>query len=453
MRKTFFTSLILIMYVCLVNAQQVPDFSMMGYAAMEGEGDFYNAGGTTGGKGGEVVTPQSFAELKMYAEDTTKPYIILITKEFTSEQPCYVISGTGELVTAETTGASLSTYGEVLKLGSNKSLIGVGENAFFNRIGINVNTQSNIIIRNIKFTMNGVPTSKDNEMKVIALRNGVEVLIGDPDCIGIQADITSAKVNYAHHFWIDHCEFLNGDANYKDRYDGLIDIKNNVQFVTLSWNKFHNHDKACLSGKGNTDDYPRTVTMHHNYFLEIEGSRLPLQRGGYYHYFNNYMMNCQDGYNLRAKAQAYIEGCYFKNTKAPIFQKNEGEGATLVDLIFDNCRRIPRPYVVEGVKYDEIYDIPSSEYRPPYQYSSFLDEAKDIPTIVPAYSGIGKIKDEYEGGTGVLPLEESKAQKEVLTTKYYSIVGTESNEVQNKGITIVKTIYTDGSYESRKVIK
>ena len=95
-------------------------------------------------------------------------------------------------------------------------------------------------------------------MKVIALRDGVEVLIGDPYCIGIQADKTSAKVDFGHHFWIDHCEFYNGDAAFKDRYDGLLDMKNNIQFVTLSWNKFYNHDKACLSGKGNSDAYPRT---------------------------------------------------------------------------------------------------------------------------------------------------------------------------------------------------
>lgn len=453
MQKTFLTSLLCMMCLCIANAQQAPDFSMMGYAAMEGEGDFYNAGGTTGGQGGEIVIPNSFAELKKYAEDLSKPYVILITKEFTSEQPCYVITSTGALATKETSGATLSTYGEILKLGSNKSIIGVGQDAFFNRIGINVNTQSNIIIRNIKFTMNGVPASKDNEMKVIALRDGVEVLIGDPDCIGIQADKTSAKVDFGHHFWIDHCEFYNGDAAFKDRYDGLLDMKNNIQFVTLSWNKFYNHDKACLSGKGNSDAYPRTVTMHHNYFLNIQGSRLPLQRGGFYHYFNNYMNNCQDGYDLRAKAQAYIEGCYFKDTKAPVMPSDEGEGATLTDMIFDNCRRIPAIYAQDGVKYDKLFDIPSSDYRPPYEYSAFLHEAKDIPTIVPTYSGVGKIKDEYGGTTGISPLENSNVQKEVMSTKYYSITGAELNETQNRGITIVKTIYTDGSFKAEKVLR
>ena len=377
---------------------------MMGYAAMEGEGSFYNAGGTTGGKGGTVVTPQSFAELKRYVEDEKTPYVILIDREFTSEQPCYVISSTGALVSKETAGASISTYGEVLKIGSNKSIIGVGDKAFFNRIGLNVNTQSNIIIRNIKFTFNGVPTSRDGEMKVIALRNGVEVLVGDPDCISIQADINSASKDFAHHFWVDHCEFFNGDAATKDRYDGLLDMKNNVQYTTISWCKFHNHDKACLSGKGNSDDYPRTVTMHHNYFYDIQGSRLPLQRGGFYHYFNNYLENCQDGYDLRAKAQSYIEGCYFKDTKSPVMPSGEGEGATLTDVIFENCRRIPAEYAEEGVKYDQLYTIPSSEYRPPYHYAAFLHNASEVPVIVPKYVGVGIIEDEYSSVIGKSPV-------------------------------------------------
>ena len=407
---------------------------MMGYAAMEGEGSFYNAGGTTGGKGGTVVTPQSFAELKRYVEDEKTPYVILIDREFTSEQPCYVISSTGALVSKETAGASISTYGEVLKIGSNKSIIGVGDKAFFNRIGLNVNTQSNIIIRNIKFTFNGVPTSRDGEMKVIALRNGVEVLVGDPDCISIQADINSASKDFAHHFWVDHCEFFNGDAATKDRYDGLLDMKNNVQYTTISWCKFHNHDKACLSGKGNSDAYPRTVTMHHNYFYDIQGSRLPLQRGGFYHYFNNYQENCQDGYDLRAKAQAYVEGCYFKDTKAPVMPNDEGEGATLVDLIFENCRRIPSEYAEEGVKYDKLYDIPTSDYRPPYQYTAYLHSAKDVPSIVPMYCGTGKISDEYSNIIGKAPVVNIISPVQSETFMYPSAVNVHIDATDEDGV-------------------
>lgn len=293
---------------------------MVGYAAMEGEGSFYQKGGTTGGADGEIVTPATFTELKRYVEDATTPYTILITKEFTTDTPCFV-DGDGHISTSGTA----STYGEILKVGSNKTLLGVGNDAFFNRIGLVIQTQSNIIIRNIKFTMKDVPVVKSGENKVIAWRDGAEVVLGDPDCISIQADKTSAKTDYGHHYWIDHCEFFNENGVNKDRYDGLLDMKNNVQYTTISWCKFHEHSKACLSGKGNSDMYPRTVTMHHNYFLNIQGSRLPLQRGGTYHYYNNLQENCQDGYDLRSGAIAYIEGCYFKDVKSPVMPSGEGK--------------------------------------------------------------------------------------------------------------------------------
>lgn len=394
MKNKLLLSFALLLSVSLGWAQ--PDFSLIGYAAMEGEGNFYQKGGTTGGEGGAVVTPTTFSELKQYVEDASTPYIILITKEFTTDTPC-TVDNEGHIAASGTA----STYGEILKVGSNKTLLGVGDAAFFNRIGLVIQTQSNIIIRNIKFTMKNVPVVKSGENKVLAWRNGAEVTLGDPDCISIQADITSASKDYGHHYWIDHCEFFNENGVGKDRYDGLLDMKNNVQYTTISWCKFHEHSKACLSGKGNSDKYPRTVTMHHNYFYNIQGSRLPLQRGGTYHYYNNYQEECQDGYDLRAGAIAYIEGCYFKNVKAPVMPSGEGEGATLTDLIFDGCRRIPEGFTdLVTTKFDETYNIPTSSYRPPYSYQA--DPASDVPTIVPQYCGVGKIENFNDGAPKVV---------------------------------------------------
>ena len=394
MKNKLLLSLTLLLSVSLGWAQ--PDFSMIGYAAMEGEGNFYQKGGTTGGEGGQVVTPLTFSELKQYVEDASTPYVILITKEFTTDTPC-TVDNEGHIATSGTP----STYGEILKVGSNKTLLGVGDAAFFNRIGLVIQTQSNIIIRNIKFTMKNVPVVKSGENKVLAWRNGAEVTLGDPDCISIQADITSASKNYGHHYWIDHCEFFNENGVNKDRYDGLLDMKNNVQYTTISWCKFHEHSKACLSGKGNSDKYPRTVTMHHNYFYNIQGSRLPLQRGGTYHYYNNYQEECQDGYDLRCGAIAYVEGCYFKNVKSPVMPSGEGEGATLVDLIFDGCKRIPAGFTdLVTTKLDEVYDIPTSSYRPPYSYKA--DKASDIPAIVSQYCGVGKIETFNDGAPKVI---------------------------------------------------
>ena len=373
-----------------LNASDLPDYSMVGFATLNG--------GTTGGEGGEVVTVTTFAELKKYAEDATTPYVIQIQGEINTGIISY-IDNDGYLTTDHTSGKQ-TMYGEIIKLGSNKTLIGLGDNAFLNRIGINIQCQSNIIIRNIKFTFLDVPIDKSGENKVVGFRNGAEVLLGDPDCIGIQADNENLPKadRYCRNIWIDHCEFYNSLDVHKDRYDGLIDIKNDVQYVTISWCYFHDHSKACLFGKGNSDDFNRTTTLHHNYYENIKGSRLPLLRFGQHHYFNNYQYGCEDGINIRINSNAYIEACYFENTKRPIFGKSSENGkATLIDNIFKGCSKLPEGCTnIDGAKqetlgsdvsFDETSFVPSDYYS----YSSFVNDAADIPTIVKTYSGVGKL--------------------------------------------------------------
>lgn len=71
-------------------------------------------------------------------------------------------------------------------------------------------------------------------------------------------------------------------------------------------------------------------------------------------------------------------------------------GLRWFDLIFDGCRRIPTGFTdLVTTKLDEIYDIPTSSYRPPYSYQA--DKASDIPSIVPQYCGVGKIETFSDG--------------------------------------------------------
>ncbi|MEZ4892829.1 MAG: hypothetical protein R2778_07405 [Saprospiraceae bacterium] len=108
---------------------------------------------------------------------------------------------------------------------------------------------------------------------------------------------------------MDHCRFYNEDPSVMtdaDRYDGLVDIKNDVQFVTISWCYFHDHHKGCLSGSGNSDNYDRKSTLHHNLFDNIS-SRIPLQRYGKLHLLNNYVVNSENGLNVRIQSEALAE--------------------------------------------------------------------------------------------------------------------------------------------------
>ena len=413
-----------------MNAQTVEDatygtldFGVDGFAAYAGEPgtSHYLAGGTTGGAGGEVVVAENFSQLQAYLQ-STKPYIILVKNDITTGITAYVDAlSTGKLCDKQDGSEGVATtYGERIMVADNKTLIGIandkGEAPLFSRITFVILRASNVIIRNCRFTMNGAPILKSGENKIVAWREGAQKEVGDPDCIGMQADDggDDAKKYYGGHIWIDHCEFFNGNAANKDRYDGLIDCKNNIRWLTYSYNLFHDHDKACLLGKGNSDVFEgeRTISMHHNYFKDIQGSRLPKQRGSFLHYLNNYMNGCQDGWDLEVKAVSYAEACYFKNSKAPILVTDKSGSNNKINIctddgygiVYDNCSRVIKTpsagitYKNEPAKYDKEFDISSfidtwvpTDVTSTYKVNNKV-KAEQVPDFCEKYSGACKIE-------------------------------------------------------------
>lgn len=427
------------------------DFGIDGFAAIAGtEGTpHYREGGTTGGEGGKVVYASTLQQLQAYLQ-AKAPYVIIVDHDMDTGIRCYVDDlSTGHLCDAQDGSQGVATtYGERIMVAPDKTLIGVadpttGKAPLFSRITFVMQSVDNIIIRNCRFTMNGVPVLKSGENKIVAFRDGRQVEIGDPDCISIQADKSSAKTDWGAHIWIDHCEFFNGNAADKDRYDGLLDCKNNVQWMTFSYNHFHDHDKACLFGKGDSDifDGCRTISMHHNWFDNIAGSRLPLQRGGYLHYYNNYMVGSEDGWDVRTKATGYVEACYFKDSKAPIRSDREGslninksEG---YDIIYENCRRLMEGYEnIDKTKIDDVYSVNYTDWTPDMSASDYkvnhLDKTADVPAVVEKYAGAGKIEI-YKTYTDAVPAEDmdeyAKAIKDEPTAGTYDTNGNRITEV------------------------
>ncbi|HEU4779987.1 MAG TPA: hypothetical protein VFS58_08910 [Steroidobacteraceae bacterium] len=110
----------------------------------------------------------------------------------------------------------------------------------------------------------------------------------------------SISVRNATHVWIDHNRFA--DVNTADEtlpvllgrlyqvHDGHVDITNESDYVTVSWNQFLHHDKTMLIGSsdGATADRNKLrVTLHHNWFGDV-GQRVPRVRFGQVHVYNNY---------------------------------------------------------------------------------------------------------------------------------------------------------------------
>jgi len=118
------------------------------------------------------------------------------------------------------------------------------------------------------------------------------------------------QVQNASHVWIDHCTFNDGDretqslpsvwefpyddhANAVQPHDGLLDIVNASDFVTVSYNSFRNHDKTTLIGGSDTVTERNgwgalSVTLHHNEYINV-GQRTPRVRFGKVHAYSNFI--------------------------------------------------------------------------------------------------------------------------------------------------------------------
>jgi pectate lyase len=177
------------------------------------------------------------------------------------------------------------------KVASNKSVLGVGSNSGITGGGLNLSGVSNVIIRNLVF------------------RNA------DDDSINLQ--------NGTHNVWIDHNDLASG-------HDGLTDIKRGSDFVTVSWNHYHNHDKTALLGHddGNAaqDRGHLRVTYHHNWFDATTQRHPRVRFGNPVHVYNNYYVR-NSGYGVASTIEGgvLVEGNYFESVEDPY---HLGEGSS-----------------------------------------------------------------------------------------------------------------------------
>lgn len=127
----------------------------------------------------------------------------------------------------------------------------------------------------------------------------------------------------ATHIWIDHCTFDDGtrpDAlepvllgRRVQHHDGLLDITQQSNWVTVSWNHFHHHDKTTLVGSSDNqtlDQDKLKVSFHHNLYEDVK-ERTPRVRFGQVHLYNNLFVAKPDsaypfGYSIGVGASSRI---------------------------------------------------------------------------------------------------------------------------------------------------
>ena len=175
-----------------------------------------------------------------------------------------------------------------LRIKSDKTVDGRGRDIRITGMGVLTNESSNLIFENLTFTAPAITAHDTTSRRALSIHNRT------------------------HHVWVDHCTF--------EEYPLiLVDVKRGSNAVTLSWNRFENAQSGILFGL-EPDIYvdtAQTLTMHHNYFANME-ARGVLARHGKLHAYNNFFYDVkQAGIECSDSASCYISNNAF-NIETPV---------------------------------------------------------------------------------------------------------------------------------------
>ncbi len=339
---------------------------------------------TTGGGGATVLTVTTYDQFKSAITSSSASVII--------------VSGT-----IRTTDGD----GYAMKIASNKTIIGADENATIYG-GIEMSGVSNVIVRNINI-------------------QGTWPNSGPDDALAI---------HNSHHIWIDH-------VNIWDATDGILDITNESEYITISWCKFwytnaaNSHRLACLIGSGG-GDHPEDwdhlkVTYHHCWYDQLVDQRMPRVMYGQVHIYNDYYTSSGNSYciGVGSYGSAHVENNYFKNVNNPHeFMYDVYCWITAAGNIYDNTSG-KKDTGLGGSRDVSGQEFPVRPFdEPPYVYT--LDEAKDIPVVVGSGAGphdeLGNIGLMPQPGQGTVNVDLSPTlqwTKGISSTSYNISFGTD----------------------------
>lgn len=322
MRRLFYYSIVALTCLCVqeLNAQDKAN----GFASVSGK----TLETTTGGEGGQTVIAENLSDLIRYANSNV-PYII-------------IVKGTIE-----------PTSWREIDVGSNTTIVGYGTDATLKNLELHIIDKQNIIIRNL--------TVRDSYVE------------GDWD--GKENDNDGIQADNCHHLWIDHCHFTHLG-------DGLIDLRKACDYVTVSYTKLSNHNKAF--GIGWTEETDFHMTIHHCW-TDNTNQRNPSFDMGIGHLYNNYLSNIASyGNQSRGKARVIVQNSSFYKAKDPI--SISGTDATLYasNNIFNACTG------------SQTGNLSSMPFDPADSYTYTLDPVEQVEGIVTAEAGPQQeVSDQY----------------------------------------------------------
>ncbi|MEU4419061.1 pectate lyase [Actinoplanes sp. NPDC024001] len=312
-------------------------------------------GGTTGGANGTTVRATTGTEI----------HAALCNRAATDTPITIEVQGTiNHGNTTKVSGDSCNTAADRIELKgiSNVTIVGVGSGAVFDQLGIHIRDSRNIVIQNV--------TVKNVKKSGSPLSNG-------GDAIGMESTVRNV--------WVDHVT-LEASGGESEGFDGLFDMKDDVQYVTLSYSILRNSGRGGLVGSSETDTGNSFITYHHNKYENID-SRTPLLRGGVAHIYNNHYVRLNEsGINSRAGAKAKVDNNYFEDSK---------------DVLGTFYTDAAGYWQVSGNVLDNVtWSSPGTDNKPagpnltstttvsvPYSFS--LDNGACVPSVVAQTAGAG----------------------------------------------------------------
>jgi pectate lyase len=305
---------------------------------------------------------------------------------------------------------TMDPVGKEIKVQSNKTIIGSGTSGqivgggFFLGAGVH-----NVIIRNltIRDAYQGVWNDKEHDFDAI-------------------------QMDGAHHVWIDHNDL-------RHMADGLIDVRKDSTYVTVSWNKLSQDNKAF--GIGWTENVVTDITIHHNWVRETEQRNPSTDNAAHAHLYNNFLedvagtdISSSYGNYSRGATRMVLENSWFQGFKNPVIKDSTAsivqKGNTFVGTSGRN-------------------ESGGTAFDPKTYYAYTLDRTADVPALLK--SGAGP-----RGSLGTTTTATTKAAATTLTVAkdgsgQYSTVQAAVNAVPSGNSSRVVISVKPGTY--RELVK
>jgi pectate lyase len=235
------------------------------------------------------------------------------------------VAPTGPLEDARIASQAAQQARVRIRIGSNTTIVGVGKKATLRGAWFDIrgtsgvaNSRTNIIIRNLTL---------EDTYDCFPQWAPTDGVLGSWNSL-----YDSISLRDSNNVWIDH-NILRDKATRDEtlpqyfgvlfqQHDGLLDITNASDLVTVSWNRFLNHDKTSLIGSSDSATADRgklRVTFHHNLYDGIQ-QRAPRVRFGQVHIYNNYykverLPHYVYSWGVGVESAIYAENNFFKTDK------------------------------------------------------------------------------------------------------------------------------------------